>query len=64
MMVITTILIKLNGKTLATLNQLNASYDLIKLLNYLELANEALLKNYLKSNQNEENKMSTKFHFF
>lgn len=34
-------LIKLNGKTLATLNQLNASYDLIEIAKLLELANEA-----------------------
>jgi len=35
-------LIKLNGKTLATLNQLNANYDLIEIAKLLELANEAI----------------------
>jgi hypothetical protein len=35
-------LIKLNGKTIATLNQLNANYDLIEIAKLLELANEAI----------------------
>ena len=43
------ILIKLNGKTLATLNQLNLSYDLIEITKLFGIKLMKLLKELLKS---------------